>query len=275
MNEQLYRLIFSRFMKLSVLAIFSILLASCGEDSMQEQKASSQVQNEQVETTSTQQTETAATMGSEVAEEIASEAAEVDVPANDAGFLNYDMVIGNPDAPVEIIEYASITCNHCATFHNNVLPRIKDKYVDSGQVKIVTRSFLLNAIDVQGTAISRCVPEQRYFRFMDAIFERQTQWYDLNEYDRLQSLHNIQTANQMFISHSVGELSKIARQLGLNQAKIDECIASEEIGEYIISVYNEGVERHKVEATPTILVNGNKTGNDYGSVERAIEAALD
>lgn len=269
MIKQLYRLNLSHFLRMTAFVLSTLFLTSCGDDAGQDQSIAAEVEQEVSEAPQEQQTAT-----SEATEMVEDSAAEMQAAA-DAGFLNYDMVLGDPDAPVEIIEYASITCNHCATFHNNVLPRIKEKYVDTGKVKVVTRSFLLNGIDMQGTAISRCVAPQRYFRFMDAVFEKQTQWYDVNEYQRLNGIHDQQTAGQMFVAHTVSELSKIARQLGVNQARIDECIASEEIGEYVISVYNEGRTLHKVTATPTILVNGNKAGNDYGSIERAIEAALD
>ncbi len=275
MIKQLYRLNIGHFLKMAVLALFSLLLASCSDDGASDQSAAAEAPEAPAEAPE-QAEETAADVVEEATEEVQEQVTDMAETAEDAGFLNYDMVLGDLNAPVEIIEYASITCNHCATFHNNVLPRLKEKYIDTGQVKIVTRSFLLNGIDLQGTAISRCMAPQRYFRFMDAVFERQSQWYDVAEFQRLNGIHDQQTAGQMFVAHSVGELSKIARQLGLNQARIDECIASEEIGEYVVSVYNEGRTIHKVSATPTILVNGNKTaGNDYGSVERAIEAALD
>lgn len=190
-------------------------------------------------------------------------------------FLDQDMILGDVNAPVEVIEYASVTCNHCATFHNNVLPRIKEKYVDTGKVKVVVRSFLLNQVDVAVSQLTRCVSEKRYFKFVDAIYERQTQWYDFAEYQRLSGLHDARTANGMFVDHIIGEVSKIARQVGLNEKKIQACIANEEIGKYLFSVNQEAVQKYKVEATPTIIVNGNKTNNDYASIEKAIEAALD
>ena len=202
------------------------------------------------------------------------QAAEADSAAEMA-FLDHDMVLGDPNAPVEIIEYASLTCNHCATFHNNVLPRIKEKYVDSGKVKIVMRSFLLNAIDATTTLLTRCVPEQRYFRFMDALFTRQTQWYKFPEYQRLSAIHDARTANMLFVDYTIGEVAKIARQVGMNEKKIQACTANQKISEYIYSIHQEGIEKYKVTATPTIIVNGNKAGNDYASIERAIEAALD
>ncbi len=268
MNKQLYKLISGKFKKLVFVGFFALLTTSCGQESAQEQAATDASEANAGETVQEQITETIEQTSAEVEETL-------EQPESDAGFLNRDMVLGDPNAPVEIIEYASITCNHCATFHNNVLPRIKEKYVDTGKAKIVVRSFLLNGIDAQGSAISRCVPERRYFAFMDALFERQTEWYDIPEYQRLSGLHDQQTAGQMFVEHTMSEISKIARQVGLNQAKIDECATNEVIGEYLFSIYQEAVDKYKVNSTPTIIVNGNKTNNDYASIERAIEAELD
>ena len=189
-------------------------------------------------------------------------------------FLNQDMVLGDPKAPVEIIEYASLTCNHCATFHNFVLPRIKDKYVDTGKVKVVMRSFLLNAIDASASILTRCVPEKRYFKFMEILFTQQTQWYDISEYQKLSGIHDQRTANNIFVQSTIDKVSKVANRLGINNRKIEACLLNEKIGDYLYSVHQEGIQKYKVTATPTILVNGNKTGNTYAAVEKAIEAAL-
>lgn len=195
--------------------------------------------------------------------------------AAETPFLDQDMVLGDPNAPVEIIEYASLTCNHCATFHNVVLPRIKEKYVDTGKVKVVMRSFLLNAVDASASLLTRCVPEKRYFKFMEVLFGQQMKWYNIPEYQRLSGIHDARTANMMFVDSTIGEVSKIARQLGLNNKKIEACLLNDKIGEYLYSVHQEGIQKYKVAATPTILVNGNKTGNTYAAVEKAIEEALD
>ncbi|MEJ6742434.1 MAG: thioredoxin domain-containing protein [Emcibacteraceae bacterium] len=190
-------------------------------------------------------------------------------------FLNQDMVLGDPKAPVEIIEYASLTCNHCATFHNFVLPKIKDKYVDTGKVKVVMRSFLLNAIDASASILTRCVPEKRYFKFMEILFTQQTQWYDISEYQKLSGIHDQRTANNIFVQSTIDKVSKVANRLGINNRKIEACLLNEKIGDYLYSVHQEGIQKYKVTATPTILVNGNKTGNTYAAVEKAIEAALE
>ena len=189
-------------------------------------------------------------------------------------FLNQDMVLGDPKAPVEIIEYASLTCNHCATFHNFVLPRIKDKYVDKGKVKVVMRSFLLNGIDASASILTRCVPEKRYFKFMEILFKQQTQWYDISEYQRLSSIHDQRTASNIFVQSTIDKVSKVANRLGINNRKIEACLLNDKINNYLYSVHQEGIQKYKVTATPTILVNGNKTGNTYAAVEKAIEASL-
>ena len=229
MIKQLYKRKLAVILGAAFLGVFSVALPGCAQENSTEDGAA------------------------------ASEAA-VDMP-----FLDQDMVLGDPNAPVEIIEYASLTCNHCATFHNTVVPRLKEKYVDSGKVKIVMRSFLLNAVDASASLLTRCVPEKRYFKFMEILFAQQTKWYNIPEYQRLSGIHDARTANMMFVDSTIGEVSKIARQLGLN----------DKIGEYLYSVHQEGIQKYKVTATPTILVNGNKTSNTYAAVEKAIEAALD
>ena len=279
MNKQLYKLKSGDFVKITFVAILAFLTASCGEEATQGQASTSNDAAPAAESTADSAMETVADEVEAVAEEVEQVAAQVEEAAteaaNEAGFLNYDMVMGDPNAPVEIIEYASLTCGHCSTFHMGVLPRIKEKYVDTGKAKIVVRSFLLNGIDAQGSMLSRCVPERRYFAFMNALFGRQAQWYDIAEYQRLSGAHGQETGSQMFIEQTMGELTKMARQVGLNQTKIEACLANEDIQNYVFNVHQEGRDKYKVNSTPTIIVNGNKTNNDYASVERAIEAALD
>ena len=275
MIKQLYKRKTFIFLKMITAGIFASFLFGCAEEvEINEQKSIVAVV-----TTADEVVEQVEVVASDIKQEASSEepavSEEVSVAINeDAGFLNYDMVLGDVNAPVEIIEYASVTCNHCATFHTQVLPRIKEKYVDTGKVKVVMRSFLLNQVDANVSLITRCVPDRRYFKFMDAIFERQMQWYNIPEYQRLSSLHDQQTANSMFVDSIMVEVAKIAGQLGVNSKKIETCTANDAIGEYLYSIHMEGVQKHKVTATPTILVNGNKVNNNFASVERAIEAAL-
>ena len=267
MLKQLYKRKFAINSKVILSALFVFSLSNCSENS-------EAVNAEEMTETVVENVQTA--QAGEVAQEEATSSADAVVEsANDAGFLNYDMIIGDKNAPVELIEYASLTCNHCATFHTQVLPRIKEKYVDTGKVKIIVRSFLLNGIDAQATSLTRCVPESRYFTFMDALFTRQTSWYDVGEYQRLTAIHDQQTAGTMFVEYTMNEVQKLARQVGMNKKKIDACFNNQAIGEYIFAVQQDGITKYKINATPTIIVNEKVAGNDYASIERAIEAELD
>lgn len=266
MTKQLYTPKIGSSIKTVLFGTAGLLLASCGDAADDNQAATNVATEAPAEAQAPAATPAAETSAANT------EAAKA---ASEAGFLNYDMVLGDPNAPVEIIEYASLTCNHCSAFHNNVLPRIKEKYIDTGKAKIVMRSFLLNAIDMKASVISRCLPERRYFAFMDMLFERQMQWYDVAKYQDFSANNDQQTANQLFVDHVMGEVEKYARQAGLNKAKIDACVANEAVQQYLFEVQQYAVEQYKVNATPTIIVNGNKAGNDYASVEKAIEAALE
>lgn len=270
MIKQLYTLNIGLFVKSAMLAIFSILLVACGNESSTNEQA-----------TSSDTMANAVSEFSDVLEEAGPEkmtAEMLEVPSmsiEEAGFLNRDMVMGDPNAPVEIIEYASLTCNHCATFHNNVLPRLKEEYIDTGKAKIVMRSFMLNPIDMQATTISRCMTEKRYAPFMNMLFSRQMEWYNVGKYQELAANNDPQSANQLFVDGTMEEVHKYARQAGLNKAKIDACLANEDISKYLFEVQQYAVEQYKVNATPTIIVNGNKAGNDFNSISRLIEAELD
>lgn len=268
MIKQLYTLNMGLFIKSVVLALFSLFLVACGNDSnTNEQVAANDVSaSNEVEEVVEQSEQN--DMASEMSEEAM-------VSIEEAGFLNRDMVIGDPNAPVEIIEYASLTCNHCATFHNNVLPKLKEEYIDTGKAKLVMRSFMLNPIDMSATTLSRCMPEKRYEPFMNMLFSRQMEWYNVGKYQELAANNDPQTANTLFVDSTMEEVKKYARQAGLNKAKIDACLANEDIGKYLFEVQQYAVEQYKVNATPTIIVNGNKAGNDYNSISKAIEAELD
>lgn len=273
MLKQLYTLKIANLIKIVIVGVSALLLVNCSENSEPDQAP-------ETITTTAAAAEAPAEAAPAVSEPAVQEqaqaaATEAADEAEDVGFINHDMIYGDPDAPIEIIEYASLTCNHCATFHNNVLPQIKEKYVDTGQAKIVMRSFLLNMIDARVTSLTRCVSEKRYFPFLEALFKRQTQWYNIPEYQRLMGLHDQQTASNMFVEATYEEVAKLARQVGLNQASIDACVNNTAIGEYLMAVQQDGVQNYKVNSTPTIIVNGNRVNNDYASIERAIEAELD
>ncbi len=168
-----------------------------------------------------------------------------------------ERVLGDPNAPVEIIEYASMTCPHCAAFHNDTMGEIKKKYIDTGKAKLVMRDFPFDRLGAMAAMMARCANPDRYFQFIDFLFKQQASW------SRSQD--------------PVGALAKIGKLGGLSQADFDACMSNEELLSGMLASRVEAVETYKVNSTPTFFVNGEKiTGNQPLEVfETAIEDQLD
>ncbi len=149
-----------------------------------------------------------------------------------------DMALGDPKAKVVIIEYASVTCVHCAHFHRDVMPQIKAKYIDTGKVRFVFREFPTAPapIAVAGFMVARCAGPDRYFKVLDALFRAQ---------------ETIMTA-----ASPRAELLKVAQLAGMDEAKFNACISDQEQLKRIQGVINVGVDTYKISATPTFVING-------------------
>src|SRR5690606_14406819 len=87
-----------------------------------------------------------------------------------------ERVLGNPDAPVTIIEYASLTCPHCAQFHRETLPELKKRFIQDGKVRLVMRDFPLDRVALQAHTVARCAPKEQYFPLLDTLFRSQDRW---------------------------------------------------------------------------------------------------
>jgi protein-disulfide isomerase len=148
-----------------------------------------------------------------------------------------DKVLGSNSAPVTIVEYASVTCPHCATFHQKTYPALKSKYIDSGKVKLIFREFPTQPapVAIAGFMLARCA-EDKYYPMLDAIFDQQQSW--------AQDPYN--------------GLLRIARQAGFTQEKFEACLKDEKLAQEINSVAQRGNEQFKVESTPTFFINGKK-----------------
>lgn len=161
-----------------------------------------------------------------------------------AGLEAYDKVMGDVNAPVTLIEYASITCPHCATFHSDVLPTIKADYVDTGKVRYVFRDFPTPPanIAVAGFAIARCQGDQ-YFDVLDDLFANQA---------------GILSAARS--GAAKGALLAVAQRHGMkDEAELDACLANADIRREIADVVGLG-EQNGVSSTPSIFVNGRQLG---------------
>ncbi|PCI34301.1 MAG: hypothetical protein COB54_00465 [Alphaproteobacteria bacterium] len=189
-------------------------------------------------------------------------------------FLNRDIIIGDENAPIEIIEYASLTCSHCATFNEEILPELMKKYVNTGKVKIVFRNFVFtrNAFDVFASSLSRCVTEKRFHPLVGLYFKRQRTWLKYQEFGELQQTKKY--GKYAALGFARGEAIKIAKIAGMKESEAYQCLARTDVLKYLMDGNKEARDKYKVNATPTIIVNGKKTEDyQFETIEKAILAA--
>ena len=146
-----------------------------------------------------------------------------------------DHVLGDPNAPITMIEYASFTCPHCAHFHTQILPEVKKKWIDTGKVKLVYRDFPLDQVAAKAAQIAECAGKDRYFGVVDLIFRGQQQWAAAQD--------------------PIAELSKPLRIAGLGDAEIKACLANDAKANEVVADFRGG-EAIGVNSTPSLFING-------------------
>jgi protein-disulfide isomerase len=149
-----------------------------------------------------------------------------------------DRFLGRADAPITIIEYASLTCPHCAEFHKEILPKVKAAYVDTGKAKLIYRDFPLDQIALRAAALARCAPADRYFAFLDVLYQQQNSWASAPD--------------------PMVPLARIGRLGGLSEAQFKTCMEDQALADSILASRLIGAREMQVESTPTIIVNGKK-----------------
>jgi len=156
-------------------------------------------------------------------------------------------VMGSADAPVTVIEYASMTCSHCAAFATTVLPEIESAYIESGQVRFVFREFPLDGAARVASALARCQTGDNYFAFIDLIFENQQNW-----------INNLTAGgNQGITQESVEEsLLEYARIAGMGREQAIACMRDPENLADVDANWNEAQNRYNIHSTPGFVVNG-------------------
>lgn len=189
---------------------------------------------------------------------------------DNSGFLNYDVVIGDKDAPIEIIEYAAISCPHCAHFHEDVYPTLKKKYIDTGKAKLVYRNFIFdNPFDVFAASLTRCVAEDKFLPTLEHYFDTQSTWNNIPELRRIFKEEGREAA----MVFAQAEVTKIGTAVGITTEQAQACFGNENVINYLLTVRKEAVEKYEVNSTPTIIVDGVKMeSSDLLSLETAIEA---
>ena len=145
-----------------------------------------------------------------------------------------DHVIGNPDAPVTLIEYSSLTCPHCADFHVKTYPDIKKNYIDTGKVKMIIRDFPLNGPAYAAAMMARCAKPEMRNKFIDVLFANQENW--------------------MSAPDPKAALARIGKLGGLSEAEFEQCLANKPLFEGMQKLQLEAKEKYDVNATPTFIV---------------------
>lgn len=147
-----------------------------------------------------------------------------------------DKTQGSETAPVTVIEYASLTCPHCAHFFSTVYPTLKQKYIDTGKVRFIFREYARDAVDLGAFMLARCAPADRYFPLIDVLFDQQQNW--------------------AFGRDAVQKLLTIAKQAGFTEEGFNKCLADNKLRDELRDVGRRAYEKFKVDSTPTIFING-------------------
>lgn len=146
--------------------------------------------------------------------------------------------LGNPDAPVTVVEYASMTCSHCADFHTKVFPELKTKYIDTGKVRFIFREFPFEPVATAAFMLARCMPEDKYFPMVSTLFETQRSW--------------------AYSQDPAAGLFAVARQAGMSQAEFEKCLSDKDLAQKVQESSRYANTELGVNATPTFFVNGKK-----------------
>jgi len=167
--------------------------------------------------------------------------------SNESSVLNLtedDFVIGNDNAPITIIEYASMSCSHCANFHNNTLPDLKKEYIDTGKVKYVFRDFPYNYPALLGSMVMRCTPTEVRYDYMNALYKLQNKWV---------VRENVITRQELY---------KIMQSGGMSKENFDICLDNINLENQILQEVIAAQSEFNIRSTPSFLINGDLLEGD-------------
>lgn len=151
-----------------------------------------------------------------------------------------DLVLGSDTASVTVVEYASMTCPHCAHFNEKTFPEFKKKYIDTGKVRYMLREFPLDPLAAAGFMLARCAGEtdkNRYYAMVDTLFRQQSTWV---------------------VQQPLPHLLNIAKQAGFTKESFDACLANQKLLDDIQAERQRAIDAYKVQSTPTFFINGTR-----------------
>jgi protein-disulfide isomerase len=164
-----------------------------------------------------------------------------------AGEALPDLALGAKDAPVTIVEYASMTCAHCAAFYATAFQDLKAKYIDTGKVRFVLREFPLDPLATAGFMLARCAGDDKRNAVVDLLFAQQKNW--------------------MSSSKPVEALASLLKQTGMSQKSFDACLNDQNLLEKVMKVHDRAADKFGVTATPTFFINGKRQRGEITPAE--------
>ncbi|ASY62012.1 Periplasmic thiol:disulfide interchange protein DsbA [Sinorhizobium sojae CCBAU 05684] len=236
------------------IAAIALVIAACSDEKKEAASTAPAETTTSATTASTPETPAASSeakpAGTEVAQ-ASTPAAKVELPKPE-GSVDVqklmepgplpEMALGDADAPVTIVEYMSMTCPHCAAFHNNTFETIKSKYIDTGKVRFIVREFPFDPRAAAAFMLARCAPEGQYFPMITMLFKQQRQWAAAeNGRDALL------------------QMSKLA---GFTQESFEACLTNQKLLDDVNAVMQRGAKEFGVQSTPTFFVNGEHYSGD-------------
>jgi protein-disulfide isomerase len=167
-----------------------------------------------------------------------------------------DIVQGSPTAPVTIIEYASMTCTHCAAFHETTWPELKSKYIDTGRAKFILREFPLDPLAAAAFMLARCAGPDKRNLLIDQLFAQQKTW--------------------AFVDKPIEPLLAQVKTVGFSQVDFEKCLRDKDLYEQVNQSRERAAEAFNIDSTPTFFVNGRKLTGELSIVDfdHAIEPAV-
>ena len=160
-----------------------------------------------------------------------------------------DVWLGSKDAPVTIIEYASMTCPHCAAFHAETYPALKKDYIDTGKVRFTLREFPFDPLATAGFMLARCSGPDKRSAMIDLLFAQQKNW--------------------AFTDKPFQGLSTLVKQTGMSQDTFENCLKDQKLYDNVNAVRDVGAQKFGVDATPTFFINGKKAAGEMSIDEMA------
>jgi protein-disulfide isomerase len=167
-----------------------------------------------------------------------------------------DLVQGSPSAPITIIEYASMTCSHCAAFHDTTWPELKSKYIDSGRAKFILREFPLDPLATAAFMLGRCAGADKRNLLIDQLFTQQKTW--------------------AFVDKPIEPLLAMVKTIGFTQTDFETCLRNQDLYEQVSQSRERAAEAFNIDSTPTFFVNGRKLTGELTIVDfdKALETQV-